>query len=351
MSMYKPSTKEEIVKRLKKTLKEELNNQTSTVSLTFNSDMIEANGIEFQKTSTEIAMALDAAFAPTSWGEYLDMIASEEGLERKQATKAGGYVTVKGDSGAQIIKGSLFATVNDGKFYTLEDAVIGPEGTVRCKVEAGESGAAGNVEPETIIQIPMSIPGVVEVTNENETTGGYDEESDAALLERYYIKVRMPAVSGNRYHYLQWALEVPGVGSAKVFPVWSGPGTVKVTIVDSNNESADEALIKATYDHIEEQRPIGATVTVATAIAREIDVSAKTEGEADVEAFEELLTAYFKSIGFKDTKVSIAKIGKLLLETAGVRDYDDLMICGQAENIELGEEEFPAVGRVTLRAA
>lgn len=36
------------------------------------------------------------------------------------------------------------------------------------------------------------------------------------------------------YHYMQWALEVPGVGAAKVFPLRNGLGTVMILIVNSN---------------------------------------------------------------------------------------------------------------------
>lgn len=42
----------------------------------------------------------------------------------------------------------------------------------------------------------MSIPGINSVINENSTTGGYDEETDAELLDRYLLKseIRRQAV-------------------------------------------------------------------------------------------------------------------------------------------------------------
>ena len=61
------------------------------------------------------------------------------------------------------------------------------------------------------------------------------------MRARFYEKVRLPATSGNAYHYQQWALEVSGVGAAKVFPLDNGPGTVGILVVD-NDMSVSEGL-------------------------------------------------------------------------------------------------------------
>lgn len=46
---------------------------------------------------------------------------------------------------------------------------------------------------------------------------GEDIETDDALRQRYLDSARRPATSGNKYHYMEWALQVPGVGGARVF--------------------------------------------------------------------------------------------------------------------------------------
>lgn len=43
-----------------------------------------------------------------------------------------------------------------------------------------------------------------------------------------------PPNGANGWQYRQWALSVAGVGDAKVVELSQGPGTVGVTIVDSN---------------------------------------------------------------------------------------------------------------------
>ena len=50
-----------------------------------------------------------------------------------------------------------------------------------------------------------------------------------------------------------------------------------------------------------------------------------------------------KSIGFNRGYVSIAHIGKTLLECSGVIDYDSLTLNGEAKNIPLTEEQLPVL--------
>lgn len=45
----------------------------------------------------------------------------------------------------------------------------------------------------------------------------------------------------------------------------SGPGTVGVTLVDSNDRAPSEEIVEAVEAHIGEERPIGAAVTVTAA--------------------------------------------------------------------------------------
>lgn len=344
--MFDAVSKAEILARLK----EGTESVTSNIEGSFNSDMLTANSLEFEKVYTELSLLKDAAFADTSWGEFLTMRAAEFGVIRKKAVKAIGTLTITGTDNARIPKGSLFATMNDTKFYTIADAII-TGGYCTVAIEAGTAGAAGIVGHDEITQIPMSIPGVTKVTNTDSTQDGYNEESDSELLERYLLKVRTPATSGNKYHYMQWAREVPGVGNAKVFPLWAGAGTVKVIIVDSNNQTASEELIKKVVDHIEENKPIGATVTVTTAKAKNINITAVVVGSISVDEFKEKTTKYFKTLSLKLDYVARARIGKLLLECSGVEDYDNLQLNSKSENILLTIEELPTLGEVVLNVA
>ncbi|MBQ9364850.1 MAG: baseplate J/gp47 family protein [Schwartzia sp.] len=318
---------------------------------TFEYDVLSSNSIEFAKIEVELEELYKAAFADTSWGDYLTMIAGQAGVLRKAAVNAIGIVTARGNG--KVPAGSLFSTAGGIRFRTNKEAIIVNEGDIT--VTAVNAGDSGNVEAGTINLIPMSIPGIMSVTNAEATTDGYDEETDEALLERYLIKVRMPATSGNPWHYYEWATAVEGVGNAKIIRCWDGPNTVKVIIADSNLEEASDTLVQKTFEYIEERRPIGARVTVVSARALPIDVSVKiTAGSFDMDTYIKAAKEYLKTVAhdaigtLTQQSVSIAQLGSLILTSGGARDYDDLLINGTTENVELGAEEIPSLGEVLL---
>ncbi|GMB01081.1 phage tail protein [Pelosinus sp. IPA-1] len=342
-------SKAEIQTRLKADLATQLNGQSS-VEGTFNKDMIAANSIEFEQAYAEMNLMVEAAFANTSWGKYLTMRAAEFGVIRKEATKAIGKLKIVGEAGASIIKGSLFTTAQGIKFYSTADAKVGTDGTITIDIEAGTAGTVGIVEAGTIINIPMSIPNVVSCTNEAATYDGFEEETDAELLERYLLKVRTPATSGNKYHYQNWALSIAGVGQAKPIPLWAGAGTVKVIIINSDGKTASAELIQKVADYIETVRPIGATVTVTSPAPTMININADMKGTYDIDKIKTSINSYFKKNVFNMSYVSIAQIGKMILESndGTIKDYDNLLINNQDKNISLTDEELPAVGEVVL---
>ena len=343
---FEQQSKADVLVRLKADLATTTNGQ-STVEGAFNSDILTANSIEFEQAYNEMNLMMEASFAGTSWGQYLTMRAAEFGVVRKEATAAVVNLKITGTAGSQVIKGSLFSTTEDLRFYTISDSIVGFDGTVTVKAQCGTNGAVGNVAAATINKIPYSIPGIVAVNNDSAATDGYDAETDDELLVRYLLKVRTPATSGNTYHYQQWALSIAGVGQVKILPLWNGNGTVKVIIVDINNATASSTLIQAVADYIETVRPIGATVTVTSPVPLAIDIKADITGSGDIDKIKTSVNEYFKANGFGISYVSIARIGKTLLDS-GITDYDNLLINNQADNIALSVDQLPTCGTVTL---
>lgn len=347
--MYEARTQEEILRELQ----EKSKSAQANFEGTFEYDVLASNSIEFAKMETEMEKMYKAAFADTSYGEYLTMIAGAAGVIRKQATYAIGTVTVKGNG--TVYAGSVFTTMAGTRFVVQEDTVV--EGQTDVDVQCATAGAVGNVAAGTITNMPMSIPGIESVSNAEAAHEGYDLEDDDELRERYFIKVRKPATSGNKWHYIQWAMEVEGVGIAKAWRAWNGPNTVKVILVDSNMQEASETLCKKAWEHIETERPVGAEVTVVSAVPVPINIEATLTSSIDEEAFKAGLLGYFKEVChqvmFSDettSYVSLARIGSLILTAGLAKDYkeDSLLLNGLERNVALGVEEIPAVGEVTF---
>ncbi len=302
---------------------------------------------------------LQIFFVQTSYGTYLDYLGQARGVTRLPATSATGNVKFVGQPGILVKAGTQVATQSSTNapaitFKTTEEGVINAEGEVVVRAECAELGTAGNVPAGVIVLMLDPVNGVTAVTNPEPFTGGTDIEDDDAFRERILEAWRSPVTSGNKYHYKFWAKEVPGVGDAKVIPLWDGPGTVKVVIVDGNKRAASPELLDAVTAHIEDERPIGATVTVASAAEKQINIAANitlASGYAIAqvqELYQDTVTNFFKEIALVETYVSYAQLGKLLLETPGVGDYSGLLANGAANKVLLGEEEIPVLGAVTL---
>ena len=333
-----------IQQRLISTIK---GNPETIIEGSFKRDIINATSEEFKNAYFEIDLVKDSAFAATSWGEYLTAKCSDMGIDRKLAVKAHGEVTVKGNANAWIPAKSLFQSDSGYKFYTTEESFIDDNGTATIPIEAENSGTEYNLEANTITLIPMSIGGINSVTNANPTIDGFNEETDEALYQRYSDYIRQPATSGNIFHYNQWATSVSGVGGCRVTELVNGPGTVGVAIVDSNGDKASQDLINKVKAYIELKRPAGAKVIVSTPEILTININVTgLVGTGTEEAFKKLLTEYFRTHGFKLTKVSQADIVKQLFN-AGYTDYNSIQINSTNGSVALNGK-LPKIGTVVF---
>lgn len=350
--MEEKVTKKDVLDRLIAAYLNAAQDGVATVEGSFTSDTLAANAVEFEKAYGEIKLVLEAAFAQTSWGEYLTARAEEHGVMRQAATHALVVLTVAGRAGSTIPLASLFATADGRNFETVEDAVIGEDGSVDVRAQSQGSGSENNVAAGTITKIPVGIYGVSSVNNAAAAYDGFDEETDAALLERLLFKVRQPSTSGNVYHYQLWATSVAGVGAVKVLPLWNGNGTVKVLVVDAEMGVPSEDLLQNVRNEIAANAPIGATVTVAAPETLTVNVALKvTDGVGNSDGIKQVLNDYFKETVFEADNISYAHIGKTILSEyvkTGVLDYVNLTVNGGTVNIPVADGQLPLIGQVTL---
>lgn len=286
---------------------------------------------------------IDLLFIDTAAAEYLDKGAADHNIERKPATSAVRKVITSSD---EDVVGTIWG-INQ-LTYTITERTSANN----YKAECTTPGKVGNQyygEMSPISNISGVTCALGDVLLE-----GTDVESDDALRSRIMEKIKRPATSGNSYQYKQWATEVAGVGAAKIFPLANGPGTVKVVITDSNRSGAGADLVALVADHIEEVRPIGADVSVVSATEKEINVSAGIKLKNGLNLgtvqnmFAEALTNHLKENAFDVSYISVAKVGNLLLNTAGVEDFSNLLINGSSGNQQLQDEEIAVPGTVSL---
>lgn len=339
-----------VLERLKSSYRSNTASDPSLIEGSFTTDSLSANAVEFEKAYAELDLVRDAAFPQTSWGDYLTMKCAEHGVLRREATAAKVVLTLTGTAGAEVKAGTMFATPAGLTFTTNETVTLGTGGTATVKATAQETGAGYNVDAGTITNIPVSIYGVNAVTNAAAAIDGYDVEDDATLLERLLFKVRTPATSGNASHYVLWAQSVSGVGKVKVKSLWAGEGTVKVVVADVNSDFATEELLGRVRTYIEAERPIGPTVTVEgperVAVTLSLKQTDGTATEADIKA---AINAYFRKNLFELKYISVAQIGRILLDSTAMNDYVNLTVNGGTDNITVTDTQLPAVEVVVFQ--
>ena len=358
--MIQALTFETIVSRMKADLK----NPPNKVEGSFAADNIQAVAKEILKYYDYIDFLQDQHYAETATGEYLDKKAQEVGVFRKEPTKASGFATFEGTPGVMIPAG--FRVHSDSYTYlTREIGYIGSDGKVIIPIEAEKAGKESNIPAGSIYKYDSGVVGLKRVHNEKSINGGTELEDDESLRERTLLRMRYPGTSGNQYHYMHWAMEVEGVGRVRVFPIWDGPGTVKVSILDSNQRVANEDLIKKVKHHIdndgdrlgESLAPIGALLTVSTAKTVGIEVKGKVVLEPaskmrreDLEGkLKENLQDYIdQSISYKANRLTVAKVIDLLYSIEGVQDIIKLTVNGVNDSVGFEKEEIPFVESVSL---
>ena len=186
---------------------------------------------------------------------------------------------------------------------------------------------------------------------------GENETSDKDIQEAYFEYVRNTASDGNIGQYKRWCAEYDGIGNNKIFPLWNGANTVKVSILSTSNRAASDTLVSEFQKYLDPGvtgmgdgvAPIGAFVTVTTATEVPIDVSATVtmkSGYTDLTPISTALENYFSEISYEKSSVAYMTLGAVILGATGVDSIVNLRLNGGTADISLGNEEIPTLGNV-----
>ena len=314
--------------------------------------------VELAQMYIELSSIYDLVFIDTSVGEALDGLVKQNGLTRKEATKA----VRLGEFNLIVPVGSRFS---DGTYsYTVIENV---EGTNNSKLQCETAGSVGNS-----YYGPLTPISYVENLTKAQLTDiidlGDDTESDDALRQRYIESVTAPEFGGNISDYQTKVKALQGVGGCKVIPIWNGGGTVKLIITNSLGGVPDSTLIDDVQEAVDPTQnqqglgiaPIGHIVTVVGAEALNISISGTFTLEQGVQpediqtSANEIIDNYFTYLSNTWDKeeyltVRISQIETRLLGVSGVLDIANVQINGQTGNIALESDQIPKrQGDVTI---
>lgn len=326
-------------------------------------DVASAISEELQTEYEKVDMLERELFPWTCTKEpYLSYHLTCYGLKRLGETKANGTVTFYGSVTALIPKGTFVVSRLGVKYFTLDNAVIGNSGEVDVKIECEIGGISGNCANGDITSFDINLQNITKVTNEDKISGGADIEEVEQAKSRMAFKASTPSHSGNKNNYIEWVKEVGGIG--KVLVVGAGEydvkaGHVEIYFSEFTGTVPSKEFIDQVYNHLNDtnKRPVGVNLLVKgfdplkTDITfDEVQVSKDTIKESEwIDKLKENIQLSYATDGFLLPNIlPYVKVGTLALQIEGTLVYNDMKINGSTSNIQIGYNQIPVVGDITI---
>lgn len=199
-----------------------------------------------------------------------DELADAEGVERwarrfklwyRDATPAGGQVTISGTPGSTLLAGTTLQFTQDQLYTVREDLTLGAS-TGQAAVEAVTAGSAGNLPTGARLTLVSPVVGIqsTATVGADGLTGGADQEDLPGLRDRLHRRMAEPPQGGTLADYETWALE----SHTAITRAWAteheqGTGSVVVRVVCDNQDSPipGAEVLEAADAYIGQRRPAG----------------------------------------------------------------------------------------------
>ena len=309
--------------------------------------------IELAIMYTELQNAMNESFVNTASREYILIACEQMGMDTSVFEASAG--THKGEFNVEVPIGSRW---NCELFNYTVTEFIGMNGEYYTyQMDCDTTGTTPNNQTGDLTPITDAPTGLTYAKVTGCLIEGENETSDEGIRQAYYEYVTAAVSDGNIAQYERWCNEYDGIGSYRIFPLWNGANTVKISILNPSNRKASETLLDEFQEYIDPGvtgmgdgvAPIGAFVTVTTATEVPISFSATLTmkaGYTDTSTITTALTNYFSSLAYKKNVVAYMNVGAAILSVDGVESVNDLKINNATVDITLGSEEIPIVGTV-----
>jgi len=290
-------------------------------------------------------------FVDTAEAEYLERHASIWDVPRKVAVAATGTVGLPGTNGAVIPAGTELQRADEALFISTADATV-TAGVAAVPVAAQAAGAAGNTAVGITLTLTSPVSGVQAsgTVAAGGITGGVDAEDDADLRARVLRRIQEPPQGGKAEDYVSWALEVPGVTRAWVYPLRMGAGTVGVAVVA--DDAADgpipgAELVAAVQAYLDTVRPVTAEVTAFAPTPLAVNITLRVT--PDTEAVREAVRAELRDLFARESEpgatLLISHVDEAVSLAPGEQDH---AVLSPAADVVPASHEMPVLGSITF---
>lgn len=321
-------------------------------------DALAPAAAELVKCYMELDVVMDETFVDTASLQYLMLRCKERGVTIQGETAA----VIEGvftPSSVELTAGLRFNC--DEVNYTITEKISAGH----YKLEAETLGTVGNKYTGLLLPI-QTVNGLDTASIAAVLIPAEDGDTTDTLREKYYASIDGEAFGGNVADYREKVNAITSVGGVKVYPVWNGGGTVKLTIIASDFTAPSSELISKVQSAIDPEQnhgeglglaPIGHTVTVTGAKYADLTITANVTFAAGwnwdngksqlVSAANAYLNELCKAWADSETTVvRISQIETHLLTADCVVDVDGTTVNGDIKNIELAADEIPRLSTI-----
>lgn len=331
-------------------------------------NLLEASGITAYQLRYWIAFMVRQAFPQFAVKGYLDLLGVMFNCYRKQAVKATGHVTfttpgVKSyaitiPSGTQVKTGG-----SDGIYFGTSEQVVLTAGnlSITAPIEAVIAGENGNVNAETIDELPNPVDDLT-VLNSAETTNGSDEEDDDTFRSRI-LEAGQGGQVGTESWFKSMAESITGVHDAKIISNPDGEDYNVKVLVNGIVTPTPDSVINAVLALLtnEDNKVAGLKITVdkpnyiSTAVTASITlVDGYTWSAVEANLITNIncifnggTTTYgitYSGLDIDDELIR-TQLMQVINNTEGVLDYN---LTAPSENVTATEEDEVQLGVITL---
>ncbi len=310
--------------------------------------------LELAVMYTELDNVMAESFVNTATREYILLACEQMGIDTTPfEARCGSH---KGAFDVEVPIGSRWSC--DLYNYTVTSYLGVEDGHYTYLMECETPGATPNVVSGDLTPITDNPNGMHYSMLLECVIEGEDETSDEEIKTIYYDRIKNNVSDGNVYQYKQWCNEYDGVGHSKIFPLWNGANTVKVSILSASNKKATDELVAEFQNYLDPNcegmgngvAPIGAFVTVTTANEIPINVSANVtlmDGYTDTTPITTAVENYLNSIAYNKSQVAYMNVGAVILGVTGVDSISNLTVNDGTADIKLGVEDIPVLNNAT----
>ena len=206
-------------------------------------DALAPAAMAMAQQSLTMANIIRQSYIKTAQGQFLDYRAAEHGTARYVATQTevkAKFLDSDGNPINNVQIGDQFASIGETPiFYTVQkinDDLTG-------ELTADDPGTTANSYIGQILPVTsndsLSWAEITEIV-----APARDEETEDHLRDRLLKADDWVAYGGNVADYLSMLSKINEVGAGQVYPVWAGPGTVKLVVLNNDLMPASADLVK-----------------------------------------------------------------------------------------------------------